>query len=68
MEKECPYLKPCAADYVCGASITNMVPSLFEFTIYCNTEEHYRCPILLARTLREGRVDALHRAGARLSR
>lgn len=68
IEKECPYLKPSAAAYVCGASVTNMVPSEFEFTIYCVTEEHYRCPLLLARTLRDGRVDALQKAGAVLSR
>jgi len=68
IEMECPYLKPLAAAHVCNASDTKMVPSEFEFTIYCNTEEHYRCPILLARTLRDGRIDALQKAGAMLSR
>lgn len=51
MEMECPYI--CKKG-VCGASVTGMSPSSFELNIYCHTEEHYRCPILLARTLREG--------------
>jgi len=39
---------------VCNASISHMVPRLFDYDAYCNSEEHYRCPILLAYTLRDG--------------
>lgn len=64
METNCPYLN----EVVCKASVTNMTPSLFETTVYCTTEEHYRCPILLARTLRDGHAEGLYRANAFLSR
>ncbi|MBI5236985.1 MAG: hypothetical protein HY887_00990 [Deltaproteobacteria bacterium] len=67
MDKKCPYLKS-EEDSVCKASFTNMVPSIFEFNIYCTTEEHYRCPILLARTLRDGYREGIVKAGAVLSR
>lgn len=53
MDRECPYIETKPQDFVCGASVTSMVPSVSEFTTYCDTEEHYRCPILLARVLRE---------------
>lgn len=53
MDRECPYIETRPQDLVCGASVTSMVPSISEFTTYCDTEEHYRCPILLARVLRE---------------
>lgn len=52
MDRECPYIEARPEDLVCGASVTSMVPSVIEFTTYCNTEEHYRCPILLAKVLR----------------
>lgn len=53
MERECPYIETRPQKPVCGASMTSMVPSVLELTTYCDTEEHYRCPILLARVLRE---------------
>lgn len=53
MDRECPYIEARPEDLVCGASVASMVPSIVEFTTYCDTEEHYRCPILLARVLRE---------------
>ena len=64
MDTNCPYLK----DVICKASVTNMTPTLFELTVYCDTEEHYRCPILLARTLRDGYPESLYKAGAVLTR
>ena len=54
MDTRCLFLTPNKEDIVCKASITKMRPSVFELNIYCTTEEHYRCPILVARTLREG--------------
>lgn len=45
-----------------------MVPSVTEFTTYCDTEEHYRCPLLLARVLREVSVNPHKRSGAAFSR
>lgn len=54
METKCPYLRSVKKDFTCGASVTNMTPSIFEINIYCTSEEHYRCPILLARELRDG--------------
>ncbi len=55
MQDECPYLRPGQkGGCVCAASITNMAPSSIELKLYCTTEDHYRCPILLSRTLREG--------------
>ncbi|MCC6502505.1 MAG: hypothetical protein IT362_05140 [Deltaproteobacteria bacterium] len=53
MERECPYIETRPEDFICGASVTSMVPSVSEFTTYCGSEDHYRCPILLARVLRE---------------
>lgn len=53
MDRECPYIETRTQDFVCGASVTSMVPSVLDLTTYCDTEEHYRCPILLARVLRE---------------
>lgn len=53
MDRGCPYMESRPQDLVCGASVTSMVPSISEFTTYCDSEEHYRCPILLARVLRE---------------
>jgi len=62
MHNECPYLRLVdKGDCVCTASLTNMIPSPIELRLYCTTEDHYRCPILLSRTLREGA-----RRGARL--
>ena len=63
MENRCKYLGPEAGG-VCEASVTKMVPSLFEHNIYCTTGEHYRCPLLLARSLRDGVREAAERAGA----
>lgn len=55
MQDECPYLKLGEkGDCVCTASLTNMVPSPVELKLYCTTDDHFRCPILLSRTLREG--------------
>lgn len=51
MDCKCMYLSEQA---VCTASLSNMVPKLFDYDPYCNSEEHYRCPILLAYTLRDG--------------
>lgn len=67
MDKKCPYLGS-KEDSVCKASMTKMVPSLFEYNIYCTTEEHYRCPLLLARTLRDGFRESAERAGVVQSR
>ncbi|MBI5588710.1 MAG: hypothetical protein HY889_10155 [Deltaproteobacteria bacterium] len=67
MDEKCPYLES-EEESVCKASLTNMTPSIFEYNIYCTTEEHYRCPILLARTLRDGFREAVVKAGAVLSR
>jgi hypothetical protein len=53
MDRECPYIETRPEDLVCGASVTSMVPSVLDLTTYCDTEEHYRCPILLAKVLRE---------------
>jgi len=41
-----------------------MVPSVSEFTTYCDTEEHYRCPILLARVLREVSASPVRKSSA----
>ena len=54
MNMECPHLEAGKKESVCNASLTMMAPSVFETSIYCTTEEHYRCPILLAYTLRDG--------------
>jgi|GEM_PF-1445706 hypothetical protein len=62
MDRECPYIETRPEDLVCGASVTSMVPSITEFTTYCDTEEHYRCPILLARVLRESSANPYRRS------
>lgn len=51
MDCKCMYL---SEEAVCNASISHMSPRLFDYDAYCNSEEHYRCPILLAYTLRDG--------------
>lgn len=63
MDNRCQYLGRGAGG-VCEASITKMVPSLFEHNIYCTTKEHYRCPLLIARSMRDGYREAAERAGA----
>ena len=68
MDKKCKYLDEAPEDSVCKASMTHMSPSIFELNIYCSTAEHYRCPILLARTLRDGYREGVVKAGAVLSR
>ena len=54
MDMRCPYLDVDKEKLVCKVSLTNMSSSIFEMRIYCKTDEHYRCPILLAHRLREG--------------
>lgn len=49
---KCPYLE--AGRHICNASLTHMAPGVFEVNTYCTTEEHYRCPMLLAYILRRG--------------
>lgn len=68
MERECPYIESRPKDLVCGASVTNMVPSVAEFTTYCGTEEHYRCAILLARVLRDLSAPQVRKNGAAYGR
>lgn len=68
MDKKCKYLDKAPQDPVCKASMTGMSPSIFELNIYCSTAEHFRCPLLLARTLREGYREGVVKAGAVLSR
>lgn len=68
MDKNCKYLDEAQQDSVCKASVTGMSPSIFELHIYCSTAEHYRCPLLLARTLRDGCREGVVRAGAVPSR
>ena len=63
---ECPYLE--TGRHICNASLTLMAPSIFETNIYFTTEEHYRCPILIAHTLRGWRREEAIRAGAICSR
>jgi hypothetical protein len=53
---------------VCGASVTNMTPCASELATYCATEDHYRCPILLARVLREDSAERLRRTAPALCR
>ncbi|MBI3398966.1 MAG: hypothetical protein HY026_07025 [Deltaproteobacteria bacterium] len=45
---ECMYLEK---NGICTASLSKMIPSVLERLAYCDTEEHYRCPILIAHTL-----------------
>lgn len=49
---ECPYLEEEITESRCNASVTNLVPSVEEKVSYCTTEDHYRCPMLLAHVLR----------------
>lgn len=49
---ECPYFKTGKEENICIASTRCMKPCELEMNRYCKTEEHYRCPILLAHTLR----------------
>ncbi|HBR17189.1 MAG: hypothetical protein A3G39_09480 [Deltaproteobacteria bacterium RIFCSPLOWO2_12_FULL_43_16] len=66
---ECIYLERCGKNGICNASLTLMVPSIFERQVYCDTtEEHYRCPILIAHTLRAGSRKEAARAGMLCSR
>lgn len=48
---DCPYLES-NVNMVCRASVTNLTPTAEERVSYCTTEEHYRCPMLLAHILR----------------
>lgn len=50
---ECPFLEKGRVA-MCGASITMMAPSVEEEETWCNTEDHYRCPMLLSHILRSG--------------
>lgn len=65
---ECMYLEKCGKNGICSASISLMVPSIFERQVYCGTEEHYRCPMLIAHTLRAGSRKEVERAGMLCSR
>lgn len=51
MNCKCEHLND---ESVCSASFSSMVPSLFDYDAYCNSEEHYRCPILISHALRDG--------------
>ncbi len=55
----CPYLTQMCSGGLCNASMSGMVPSAFEKLMYCTTEDHYRCPVLLARFLRGGKTKGL---------
>lgn len=68
MEDRCPYLGEGGDGLLCAASMTKMTPSLFEQSIYCSTGEHFRCPLLIARTLRDGDREWADRAGVLLTR
>ena len=65
---ECIYLERCGKTGICNASLSLMVPIIFERRVYCDTEEHYRCPILIAHTLRKGSRREAERAGMVCSR
>ncbi len=69
MENECPYLRLGEkGGCLCTASLTKMEPSAIELKLYCTTEEHFRCPILLSRILRDGvRRSAIRKAAARFA-
>ncbi len=45
METRCIHL----AGAVCKASLSSMVPSLFDYDALCNSLEHQSCPVLKAR-------------------
>lgn len=62
MSTRCTYLEAGPAGVVCGASVTGITPGLYERTAYCDTEDHYRCPLLVARTLRGGAPEVATRA------
>ena len=62
----CPYLEHGAAERVCNASVTLMAPDDCDTVEYCSSEEHYRCPLLLAHVLRGNRSNALRAAGNQL--
>ena len=68
MERECPYIDTRPNDFICTASMTSMSPSVSEFTTYCGTEDHDRCPILLARVLRESSLTRPQRANTAFCR
>ena len=53
MEMECPYQEKGRVT-VCGASITRLHTSMEDQEAFCGTEDHYRCPMLLAHVLRLG--------------
>ncbi|MEK7678828.1 MAG: hypothetical protein AAB356_01425 [Deltaproteobacteria bacterium] len=59
----CPYLEHGAANRVCNASVTLMKPDDRDTVQYCSSEEHYRCPLLLAHVLRGNRSRTLRVAG-----
>ena len=59
----CPYLERGRTSGFCSASVTLMVPSMEETDEYCRTEEHYRCPMLLAHVLRGGRGRSVESSG-----
>ena len=44
MDCKCIYL---SEEAICDASLSHMVPKLFDYDAYCTSEEHYRCPIRL---------------------
>lgn len=37
---------------ICHASLTGISPSITDMLNYCESEEHYRCPILLAKLMK----------------
>lgn len=63
-EKSCPYLREEGEKPLCMTSSIRMSPNSLNFTQYCTTEEHYRCPLLLAHTLMNGCRKSVARAGA----
>ncbi len=65
---DCPHLETGKKMNICNASLTMMSPGIYETNIYCVTEEHYRCPILLAHTLRNGFREVVEKAGMLCSR
>ncbi|MBI5893037.1 MAG: hypothetical protein HZB79_05210 [Deltaproteobacteria bacterium] len=48
----CPHLEEGKKMSMCNASMTLMVPSMYEIGMYCTTTNHRRCPILAANTMR----------------
>ncbi len=49
---DCPYYSNGRVEKTCLASVTRLSPDAEEAVKYCTTEEHYRCPLLLASVLR----------------